>query len=75
MSVVGQVVVGRWQWLAVLSVVLLAIYVVDAAIRYWRQRGSDATRRPVIVAGGAGFFRKMDEGEKIIQALEAIRLR
>jgi len=55
-SAVGQAVVGPWQWVATVSLVLWTVFVVDAAVKLWRKGGADARRRAVVVGGGILFF-------------------
>jgi two-component system, LuxR family, sensor kinase FixL len=53
-SVVGDSTVGRWQWIGLISTVLVLAYLVDAAITLWR-RGSPEDRRRAVVIGSAVF--------------------
>jgi signal transduction histidine kinase len=49
-SVVGQAIPRSWQWLGVTSLVLMMVFVVDAAVRCWR-RGDPESRRKAMVIG------------------------
>ena len=49
-------VTSGWQWLATLSVVLLVVYVADAAWSVWRRNGQDDRRKAVVVGGGTLLF-------------------
>lgn len=51
-TVVGQAVAGRYQWLATVSTYLVIAFVLDATITLWR-RGTRDARRKAIVIGGA----------------------
>ncbi len=55
-SVVGEAVTGRWQLLGTVASVLLAVYVLDAAVGLWRQGGAGARRRALVIGGGVFFF-------------------
>lgn len=54
-SVVGESVAGRWQFLGVLSSFFLVAYVLDAAIACWR-RGDADRRRDALLIGGSLFL-------------------
>jgi two-component system, LuxR family, sensor kinase FixL len=54
-SVVGEAVASPLQWLASASVLLLTLFVMDAAITLWRSGGSEARRKAAIV-GGSTFI-------------------
>jgi two-component system, LuxR family, sensor kinase FixL len=51
-TVVGASTVGRWQWLASLSMLLWLAYMADAAVTLWRS-GSRESRRRAISIGSA----------------------
>lgn len=51
-SVAGETVAGRWQFLGVLSLLLLVGYVIDAAVTAWR-RGDQERRRAALSIGGS----------------------
>jgi signal transduction histidine kinase len=55
-ATVGEAASGWWQWLATLSVVLLTVFTLDAAIALWRKGGYESRRRAVIVGGGIVLF-------------------
>ena len=55
-STVGQAVVGPWQWLATASLILLTVFVTDAARAVWRRGGTDARGKALIVGGGTLIF-------------------
>jgi PAS domain S-box-containing protein len=54
-SAVGEATVGRWQWLGLLSTLLILVYLVDAAMTLWRE-GSHESRRRAIVIGSSVFL-------------------
>ncbi len=54
-TVVGESVAGRWQFLGTLSSFLLIVFVADAAITSWR-RGNADQRRAAILIGGSVFL-------------------
>jgi signal transduction histidine kinase len=53
-SVVGAGVPREGQWIAIASVVMLVVFVIDAAIRRWRKGGRDSRRRALVVGLGIG---------------------
>ena len=55
-SVVGEAVTGRWQFLASAANLLLAIFVLDAAITHWRRGGMEERRRALVIGSGVFFF-------------------
>jgi PAS domain S-box-containing protein len=55
-TVIGAAVTGRWQWLATLSLLLFAVFVVDATVRLWRRDGPDVRRKALVVGGGILAF-------------------
>ncbi len=52
-SVVGQATPRSWQWLGMASLLMMTIFVVDAAIRRWRRGDSESRRKAVVI--GLGF--------------------
>jgi PAS domain S-box-containing protein len=48
-SVVGQAVTSRWQWLGTVASTLLVVYVVDAANSLWRRGDADERRRALVI--------------------------
>jgi PAS domain S-box-containing protein len=60
---VGQAEVGSWQWVAVLSLVLLTAFVIDAMAKLWRTGGPDAPRRALVVGGGILIFVLLSMGQ------------
>ena len=55
-SVVGQAVTGRWQFLGTAASLLLAVFVLDAALAQWRRGGGDARRKAVVIGGSVFIF-------------------
>jgi PAS domain S-box-containing protein len=55
-TVVGDAVTGRWQFLGTIASLLLVIFVLDAAIAAWRRGNADARRRAVVIGGGIFVF-------------------
>ena len=55
-SVVGEAVTGRWQFLGTVASLLLAVFVLDAAISHWRRGGREERRQAVVIGGGVFFF-------------------
>ena len=55
-SVVGDAVTGRWQFLGSAASLLLAVFVLDAAVTHWRRGGMEARRRALVIGGGVFFF-------------------
>ncbi len=55
-TVVGDAVTGRWQFLATLSTVLLVAFIVDATLAKWRQGGAENRRRAAVIGGGVLLF-------------------
>ncbi len=53
-SVPGEIVTGRWQWVGLVSTLLLLLYLADASVSLWRG-GSREARRRAIVIGSAAF--------------------
>ncbi len=54
-TVVGDSTPGRWQFLGLLSSLLLAVFVLDASIRRWRT-GDAGQRRGAVLVGGSVFM-------------------
>jgi signal transduction histidine kinase len=54
-AVAGPIVLRSWHWLAVASYVLIIIFVVDAALKLWRQGGAEQRRRALVAGGGVGL--------------------
>lgn len=54
-TVGGETMPGRWQFLGLLSSLLLLVYVLDAAIAKWRAENPDE-RRGAILIGGSVFL-------------------
>jgi signal transduction histidine kinase len=48
-AVIGESTPRSWQWLAVVSVLLLMIFIVDATIQGWRKGGGETRRRAMTV--------------------------
>jgi signal transduction histidine kinase len=48
-AVIGESTPRSWQWLAVVSVLLLLIFMVDATIQAWRKGGGETRRRAMTV--------------------------
>lgn len=48
-SVVGQSVPRSWQWVAAASMLLIFIFLIDAALTRWRKGGSGSRRRALMV--------------------------
>jgi two-component system, LuxR family, sensor kinase FixL len=48
-AVVGSATVGRWQWVASLSLVLWMAYMADAALTLWRTGSPDSRRRAITI--------------------------
>jgi two-component system sensor kinase FixL len=55
-TVVGESTTGRWQLLGTIASLLLAVFVLDAAISLWRRGGADYRRRAVLIGGGVFLF-------------------
>jgi two-component system sensor kinase FixL len=55
-TVVGDARTGDWQWLGTLASLLLAIFILDATIRLWKQGGRENRRRALVVGGGLLFY-------------------
>jgi two-component system, LuxR family, sensor kinase FixL len=51
-TIVGEAVTGRWQFLATLESFLFTLFVVDAAATLWRRGGEDDRRRAAVIGGG-----------------------
>ena len=49
-SVVGQSVGREWQWLGTAGVLLIIVFLIDAAIGRWRKGGSESRRKALIVS-------------------------
>jgi signal transduction histidine kinase len=52
-SVVGEATPRSWQWLGITSMLLMMVFVVDAAIRRWHKGDSESRRKAVVI--GIGF--------------------
>ncbi len=56
-SVVAKAVVNPWGHLSEFSMLLLLVFVVDAAARFWRGGGLESRRRALLIGGSiAGFL-------------------
>jgi two-component system sensor kinase FixL len=55
-SVVGEAVTGRWQFLGTAASLLLSVFVLDAAVTHWGRGGRDERRQAVVIGGGVFFF-------------------
>jgi len=55
-SVVGESVAGRWQFLGTVSSLLLLAYVLDAAIAAWRQGDADRRRAAALIGGSVSLL-------------------
>lgn len=55
-STVGEATVGRWQWVATLSMVLLLVYALDATVRSCRHGGRFGTRKAYLIGGALMAF-------------------
>lgn len=55
-SVAGDTVVSRWQWVPATTMLLLAAFVVDAAVSLRRSGSPDANRRSLVVGGAVVAF-------------------
>ncbi len=53
---VAEGVPSPWLWLSQLSVLLLLIFVADAALALWRRGGDVDRRRAVVIGGSLTFF-------------------
>src|SRR5688572_7268476 len=53
-TVVSSAIPRSWQWLAIASMVLLVVFVTDAAIRRWRKGGIESRRKALVVGLGIG---------------------
>lgn len=62
-SAVGQATTGEWQWLAVVSIVLLVTYAIDASVRLWRQGEAEARRRALVIGGSVVAFYVLASGQ------------
>lgn len=52
-SIVGKATPRNWQWLGMSSMLLMMIFVADAAIQRWRSGDSESRRRAMVI--GFGF--------------------
>jgi two-component system, LuxR family, sensor kinase FixL len=50
-SVVATAVVNPWQWIALASLLLFILFILDAAISSWRKGKEDEKRKAIVVAG------------------------
>ena len=48
-AVIGKATLRPWQWLAVMSQLMVTAFVIDATIQVWRKSGREARRRARIV--------------------------
>jgi signal transduction histidine kinase len=55
-TVVGQAVTSRWQWLGTVASALLVIYVVDAAVTLWRRGNADERRRALVIGSAVLLY-------------------
>jgi signal transduction histidine kinase len=55
-TVVGQAVTSRWQWLGTVASTLLVIYVVDAAVTLWRRGNTDERRRALVIGSAVLLY-------------------
>ena len=55
-TVVGDAVVSRWQFLGIVSCVLLLAYVFDASVTLWRRRDIEGRRRAMVIGGSIFAF-------------------
>jgi hypothetical protein len=55
-TVVGESTTGRWQLLGTIASLLMAAFVLDAAISLWRRGGADNRRRAWVIGGGVFLF-------------------
>lgn len=55
-SVAAETEMSRWAWLPLVSLLLLIVYVGDAAWRLWRRGGEGGRRRAVVVGGSTVAF-------------------
>src|SRR5262245_19385659 len=55
-TVVDEAVTSRLQFLGLIASAMLAIYVLDAAIRLWNRGGAENRRRAIVIGGGVFFF-------------------
>jgi signal transduction histidine kinase len=55
-SIVGEAVPGKLQFLGLLGSILLAAFVLDATVTLWRRGGPDDRRRAVLVGGSILVF-------------------
>jgi signal transduction histidine kinase len=55
-TVAGEVVTGRWQFLGLVSSLLLMAFVLDAATTLWRRGQVDDRRKAVVIAGSLLIF-------------------
>ena len=55
-TVVGDAVVGDWQFLGLGSTLLLVVYVLDACVTLWRRGGAEERRRATVIGGAIVVF-------------------
>jgi PAS domain S-box-containing protein len=55
-TVAGEVVTGRWQFLGLVSSLLLMAFVVDATVKLWRRGRVDDRRKAAVIAGSLLLF-------------------
>jgi signal transduction histidine kinase len=55
-SVLGEAVVRSGQWLLATSLLLFAVFIVDASVTLWRKGGREARRKALVIGGGAISF-------------------
>ena len=55
-TVVGDAVVSRWQFLGIASCALLLAYVLDASVTLWRRGDIEGRRRAVVIGGSIFAF-------------------
>jgi PAS domain S-box-containing protein len=53
-SVPGDAVTSRWQWLGLVSTLLVLLFLADASLTMWRSGSRDARRRAIVI-GSATF--------------------
>src|SRR5262245_45967510 len=55
-TVVDEAVTSRLQFLPLIATVLVAAYVLDAAVTLWKRRGNENRRRAAMIGGGVFSF-------------------